>query len=994
MTCRLVLLPAMFVSSLLITGAGLTAADREATSGDRKNISANSDVSAQMAVVEDGVQLPGAPGEMCLFRPRFLVFFNEKNPTPALRYANIPNVPNYNVLTWGRDEEVQIDPNLHIQDGFDPKVDRLFGAGRTANVFSAAPYVELIASKSEKTATGVKWQFPAHTWGQLEAEVTPNKDHTGVADLRWTWRPAKKGYFSIGYVGAPAVSLSEACEIWQPMIWNDLRFPSDSFLTPAFLCPLPGAMVNSNKGTITVMAASEEFPFQPMPTQQRNNPFGIALRDREGLARPMIFAPILGGEKSLCQPDEVLSFHCTLHASALPVTSLYEEVARNQFGFRDVRENRLCSMNETLDRMLAYGMSHWSEFNSDLRGSEYSTDVPGAVKNVSPIAPLGAALVVDQPAIFRERALPTLEYVCSREKFLFAVSPKIKVQSPSWRLNGPASPPPDLISAYGMSQGRNPALVKLSAKLLETEKVFNLDTPTRGDRWQNYLALFRANNDPAILEVAIKKARAEIAARQQRLPNQHEPGSFFWPSFTAPWIDYLELYEETRLPEFLEAAHDGARHYTMFCWMCPQVPDERITVDQSGRAPRYRTDSRYKDIRVEPTEVEAWQVSEIGLTPESAGTCKGHRAILNAHYAPFMARIGWYAKDPFLIEVARWAVIGRYRNFPGYHMNTARTAAFMSADFPLRPDTELNGVTSIHYNHIWSHIGLMIDSLVTEAFVRSEGKVDFPSQFTEGYAYLQSKAYGDRQGRFYGDEGVWLWMPEHLLRMTTPELNYLTARKDDRLYVILMNESSRDIREKIILNPEHVQWKGDKHPQDATSPVITESRLRVLSGNGSHAELNGKEIHVSIPSRGHLAFYITGIVPQVRFQNKVENNDGVYWTGPERLDVGETTGMMFSFGPELTSAYVYLESTPDEVTEATLIYHDGQEQGSQTDKAYPFEFTVPVHRDATQFRFSVRIRRPTGETVDSSEATLERRTGVSPVLTQTRLEMLPRSSVD
>ncbi|WP_437202171.1 hypothetical protein [Planctomicrobium sp. SH664] len=922
-----------------------------------------------------GLQIQDSHGAAAEFQPRFLIFQAEKPPNPALRYADIPNVPNYNVLTWGRDPDIKPDPNLHIQDGFDPEVDRKFGKGRTANVFSAAPFVELTATQTRRQGNRIDWSFADHPWGRLSATVKVDSKAAGLAELNWSFTPRQAGFYSVAYVGAPALPVVRLKEIWQPMIWTELRFPTDSFLTPAFLCTLPGTMMNDGSRSISVMAASDELPFLPMPTNSQNNPFGVALRDRGGEACPMIFAPILGGEGSRRKAMETMTFRCTLHVSHLSLTGLYEQVARQQFGFRDLRENRLCSMNRTLDNMVEFGMSKWSEFNKELRGAEYSTDAPGTVKNVSPLPALEAAIVLDDERIYHERALPMLEYVCSREKLLFATSPDVKIQSPSWKLTGPASTLPDLAACYAMSGGRSDGLRKLAQEIFGIDKIYNLDTVTSGTRWQNSLALFRITGDNALLERARQQARAEIAERQGGISAAHQSGSFFWPAFTSPWIDYLELYEATGDAEFLEAARDGARRYLLFCWMCPKVPDGTVRVDSSGLAPRYRTSPHLKDIPVTPSDVEAWQVSEIGLTPESAGTCKGHRAILNAHYAPFMARIGWLTKDRFLQEAARCALVGRYQNFPGYHMNTNRTAVYMAADFPMRPQAQLNATTSIHYNHIWSHIGLMIDALVTEGYVRSEGEVDFPSRFTEGYAYLQSKVYGDRPGKFYSDDDVWLWMPPGLLEFQTPEINYLSARRDDALYLLLMNESNQPVTETVRINPEHVEWSRGG---EASSSAPSRPLLTLLSTGSGGASWTEEALRVQLPAKGLAALRLDHVTPRVRFQDRITQPVESHWTGPERLTEAGATGIVFSYGKGLTSAYLYTSATPDEVSGVTWQYTIDGQSGTRSDTSYPFDETIPLPDDANEIRFSVQLQRVDGTVVTSKEGVLRREQGGPP----------------
>jgi hypothetical protein len=70
---------------------------------------------------------------------------------------------------------------------------------------------------------------------------------------------------------------------------------------------------------------------------------------------------------------------------------------------------------------------------------------------------------------------------------------------------------------------------------------------------------------------------------------------------------------------------------------------------------------------------------------------------------------------------------------------------------------------------------MLVDFLVTDAYVRSKGKSDFPYNFSEGYAYMQNKAYGAMRGTFYGDDDAFLWMPKGLLDVPD-QINYITAR--------------------------------------------------------------------------------------------------------------------------------------------------------------------------------------------------------------------------
>lgn len=93
-----------------------------------------------------------------------------------------------------------------------------------------------------------------------------------------------------------------------------------------------------------------------------------------------------------------------------PLSATFERVARSLYGFAYVPQC-LGSLNATFERMLEFGLSEYAKFNSDLRGFAYDTDVPGAVKNVSALHPLGLALVTDRPEIYTRLARPLMEFL-------------------------------------------------------------------------------------------------------------------------------------------------------------------------------------------------------------------------------------------------------------------------------------------------------------------------------------------------------------------------------------------------------------------------------------------------------------------------------------------------------------------------------------------------------------------------------------------------------
>ena len=926
----------------------------------------------RVALQSDGAVMISAQGATPQrFEPCFTVIFGSSDPKHGLSWGQFKDESlkdMYNIENWsltpGAKKKIKVDSKKHVDDGFDPATDRAAGAGTTGNLFKAGHSVTVTAVRGEIENGRVNWTFPAQEEFELRASL---ELPAGNAAPRLTWKfmPKKTGWWSVGYTGAPQVPPDKMDEMWQPMIWQEKRFPEDSFITSAFRCPLPTTLVTAGGITCGVVADPAELSFQPLPRFD-NSRFGVAVRNASGHAQPMLFAPVFGGKGSDMQSGVPHTFSVRLLVHPGRCSAAYVYIARTLYGFHDYRVNAFCSLNRTLETMIAYGLSDYSRFNAELRGCSYDTDMPGSVKNISSLHPLGLAMVTDDETIFNERARPMIEYALSREKFLFTTKLGEKgTQSASSILNGPGGQVSEFVALYLMSQKRSTILLDAAETLFAKTRVLNLNAPVRGDIWPNALALYRATGQRQWLERAVKGADEYIARRiataQTDFSDPDSRGMFFWTSFAPNWTELQLLYEETGEKRFLDAAVAGARQFSQFVWMCPAVPEADILVNEGGVAPSYRP--RLPKIAIPEETAPAWRLSEIGLTPESAPTCKGHRAVFLACHAPWMLRLGLLANDPFLHDIARSAVVGRYTSFPGYHINTARTTVYEKPDFPLRSMAELNGVTSLHYNHIWAQIGMLMDYLVSDAFSKSDGKINFPGHYAEGYAYVQTKVYGDRPGTIYKEEDVWLWMPKGLAAIDNIQVNYLAARGKDSLYLVLMNQSPAEMKATVKLNKSLVNCDG-------------ELAVRVWKQNvpAEPATMSGGEVPFSIAGKGITVLRIGGIHVQSKFQARVFA-PAVPLSTKSRADLefgGGTKGMLLSFGPELTSAYVYTKATYETLKGATLHYRTGDQWKTMSDTNYPYEFTVPLEARDAKFEFFLEAVTTNGATVKSETATLER----------------------
>lgn len=898
------------------------------------------------------------------FQPDFVVLTASEDPAMAMRPAGITNVM-YNVVTWkASTANPSDDPKVTrigqdvAGDGFDERILKGNNQNRTANVFKSGDLFHQQAISHKNAGEHVVFKFPGNDAFELSATLALDNGTT-FPTLQYTIRPLQESFYSVGYVGAPEYTIENTSEIWQPLVWQEKRFPEQSFLTLAFQCPVPSALVCTDDSCVGVVADPQEFPFKPLPLLD-NSRFGISVRNEAGHAQPMLFAPAPGGKESHMKKGSTFSFRMQLFIAKDDLTTAFEEIARDIYQFKDYRSNTTHTLNQTLDNMLDYGMSKYSMFIDSLKGCAYSTDVPGAVKNVSALNPLQMALLSDREDIYKTRAYPIMEFLLSREKFLFTLDSTQKIQNPSRKMNGPVAPISELTALYEISGGKSKALLDLAETEFKNSRTRNLAVTEKGDTWQNALAMYRATNDKHFRDKAVKGANEYLEARVNQPSgdfNRVEGGFFFWTGFTPDWINLFQLYEVTGDKAYLEAAQSGARHYTMFCWYAPSIPDDSILVNEGNKAPHYwYLKAKGHKVMSAPEEVvPAWQLSEIGLTPESSGTSSGHRAIFMANYAPWMLRIGFLTNDRFLQQTARAAIIGRYANFPGYHINTGRTTAYEKADYPLRPFKELS-VNSFHFNHIWPHMSILVDYLFTDAYVKSQGQINLPSSYIEGYAYLQSKFYGHAPGEFYGNKDMYPWMPPGLVKTESNQLNYVAFRGTNALYIAFMNQSNKYVTSSVTVNTSLFS----RFPSQCNTKIWT---------NGE-ASTNGKVVNgnfqIEVEPNAITAIKIDGVSPSVKFQDRMQQIDDVPPMGIISLESVNGKAMVLDFGEGLRSFYIYLHDDDQKINKAELHYQLKKKKYVVTDEDYPFEFTLDLPAKSQELEFSIQVKNRSGKVISEN----------------------------
>lgn len=856
---------------------------------------------------------------------------------------------------------------------------------------------ELIAQSYQAKNNQIEFSFPDQPEAGVSMVVKFIKDQEAPV-FELALQVHQPGNFSLGFTGMPSVDSADLDFVYQPLAWSWKRFPSRFALTEEAYANTAAVFTNHDGYTEGLAVSLADIPYRYALSAQWNNAgkkenkfwsvfpadgpkanslFGMAVRNPAGKAQPIIYAPLPGTARAKLNKGDKhrIGLVYLLYPGDWQKGSSY--LLSSIFHYRTERENARVSLNTTLNNMLAFAMNdEYSGWNETLKASNYQFDVPGTVKNVSALHPLSLAVITGNDTILRRRALPMIEYVMSREKFLYTTSDTPhQAQAPSHLLKGPCVDIGELTALHTFTRGYTPAFSLEANRLFGKSRQLNMNTETGGGSWHDYLARYRMYGRAADLQKAMDGANAYLQQVYHRYsqtffdsPGLRDKGAGFTTDYGYRIYDLFELYLETKNAVYLQAAVTGARQLLLWTRSNPAPPVGNIVVNKNNEVKGIFPGRRESAVEGSPfvpmdetthlpqQEIPAWQTSLNGLIPEAPNTYMFGPVML-AHHAAWLLRLAHYSGDTLLRDAACNAVIGRYANFPGYYFTSLHTNVYQQAGYPMHPfhDVKYN---AIFYNHVWPHLTLLVDFLVSDFYYRSKGKIDFPGTYAPGYAFLTSQVYGANKGTVFGNNNVQLWMPANALQSDGIAFNYIMGHNEQDVFIAFANTAKKNVTEFIKLDPHIIPWQKGR----SYTVVVYDN-----NGRSHKSTMKDGTLAVTLPAGGINCIQIKGIYPateKVVAPAVAGKNRFVRYAAGED-STATATAMIIQPNAQLAVCYVYCSKTEKEWKQCSIRYrvNNDQQWTSITDTAYPFEFDVTLGRPNDAITFEITAVKQDGSTI-------------------------------
>ncbi|RXK87486.1 glycerophosphoryl diester phosphodiesterase [Filimonas effusa] len=274
----------------------------------------------------------------------------------------------------------------------------------------------------------------------------------------------------------------------------------------------------------------------------------------------------------------------------------------------------------------------------------------------------------------------------------------------------------------------------------------------------------------------------------------------------------LDLFRITADRKYYSAAIDAAKIYTTSIYTHP-IPS-------------------LLEKKVNGVNRKDWEISQVGLSFEHGGilgSANNHGPILLASHAGMFVRLFSLTGDSLFLDMARTAAWGRdafvdpATSVASYYWNAMNRGA---GPFP---------------HHAWWQVGWIVDYLMSEAELRSNGQVQFPRGFITPKVGPH-QTYGFKEGTVFGTKAK-LLLKSKMVKIDNEYIDYYAAinEKQGKLFIILLNNDDEGQHLTISLNVAEVLKGAVIRPQKTV--------LRTAAGKTSGLG-NTNQWKLSLPAYG------------------------------------------------------------------------------------------------------------------------------------------------
>jgi len=733
--------------------------------------------------------------------------------------------------------------------------------------------------------------------------------------------------------------------------------PEDSLVLSEYMMftPMVTFTFGENENALTKGVVVDPSYVRQGVASPGDSEFGVMFRSPNGNVRGQIVAPLLNDVGSQFKAGDTYDFAYRIVYSNADWYENYVHVAEDMYNCVDLRTNYYHSINDaiynTTDLVLDDVYGGWDDKDMGF----YNMEASGYVSQANIIELAQRYALTENEQILEERLIPSVAYALSRGgvHFKSTEGEATYTDVTPVPLTGPikAFSPSAYIGMYQFSQGRTPYLLNLGVKTLSdasdlgTVSGYNAMNDMFPD--QRYIDALKAKADSYIKNV--------LENPESAFNNKPFVGGFVSDDTNNMLNAFIQAYEATGEQKYLDAAEEAARYSISTLWTTGYQNDyasTTYTVDPVKTAERMEANGNAKwffhkdgvqwrvgnpygvvntaansQNKLKEESAPGWVPARAGMTTEHFATPANSNAITMNMWVGTMLRMSKYTGDEFFLTQARNAIVGKFGNYSGYYWDRYLLHD-KQASYPYDgPDFNM-----IYWHHIPVFLGLLEDFLVNEVWLRSDAGIEFPSVVNSGYAYFVSNQYGFKPGKFYDEDGMWLWLDREIAEPDSIEVSYLTARKKNTLGVALVNESENPLTTTVTL--------GDKIP-NATSYNET-ATLYDKAGNKSTVEIVNGKFTVTIPARSIVSVVLHPEVDVPAFARNYTVSNSM---GDTAKAFNGGKAYLLQFNDDNYYAYIYTNKMPKDTKSVTFDYTIGEKTESVVVEEYPFETIIKVPAD-------------------------------------------------